>query len=113
MSTKLPLPEDKKLTVVCRVEPGCLGPDGIDHVEGFCVYAQKEIAFYESGLVNWQLVPRHDKSQDEMQYSVRGKVLTHEQASRYLAFFEREIEDVEEYFHTILVRLINQFLGRH
>ncbi|WP_151704258.1 hypothetical protein [Nitrincola alkalilacustris] len=113
MSPKLPLPENKQMTALCRVEPGCLGPDGADHVEGFCLFAQQELASFESGLINWRCVPRSDKSLDEMQYSVQNKILTHEQAARYLAVFEREIDDVEDFFHTILVRLINQYLGRH
>ncbi|MFT6898769.1 MAG: hypothetical protein ACJA13_003196, partial [Paraglaciecola sp.] len=44
MPTSLPLPLYKKLTVTFRVEPGCLGPDGISHIEAFCKFAKREVA---------------------------------------------------------------------
>ena len=52
MKTKLPLPQDKKLTVIFRLEPGCLGPDGEDHVEEFCKFAEKEVAPIDSDFVH-------------------------------------------------------------
>ena len=39
MKNILPLSQDKKLTVVVRVESGCLGPNGSKHVEEFCSVA--------------------------------------------------------------------------
>ena len=37
-------PTEKKLTIQIRVEPGCLGPDGKEHIETFCVAAAKIFA---------------------------------------------------------------------
>lgn len=31
------------LLILHRLEPGCLGPDGADHVEQFCQLAEKAI----------------------------------------------------------------------
>lgn len=62
MKIILPLAQDKKLTVVIRVEPGCLGPDGNSHVKEFCNVAQVEIEPIDSDFVNWEVVPRFDKS---------------------------------------------------
>ena len=31
----------KKLLVMYRIEPGCLGPQGADYVEEFCVFAKQ------------------------------------------------------------------------
>jgi hypothetical protein len=48
----LPLPMYKKLTVTFRVGPGCLGPDGIDHIEGFCKFAKKEVDGLDSDFIH-------------------------------------------------------------
>ena len=69
------LPDSKKLTVVYRVEPGCLGPTGRDNIEAFCDYANKELAPTDSGFVNWEIMPRYDKSLPEMQYLIANKKL--------------------------------------
>ena len=41
MENRLPL--YKKLLVMYRIEPGCLGPQGADYVEEFCVFAKQKI----------------------------------------------------------------------
>jgi hypothetical protein len=48
----LPLSMYKKLTVTFRVGPGCLGPDGIDHIEGFCKLAKKEVDGLDSDFIH-------------------------------------------------------------
>ncbi len=35
------LADDKKLHLLYRVEPGCLGPTGADTIERFCEYANE------------------------------------------------------------------------
>ena len=35
MKNNLPLPAEKKLMVLFRLEAGCLGPDGKDHIDKF------------------------------------------------------------------------------
>ncbi len=47
----------KKLTIQIRVEPGCLGPDGKEHIETFCVAAAKIFEAVEPELVSWVLIP--------------------------------------------------------
>ena len=37
------LADDKKIRLMYRVEPGCLGPQGAEHIEDFCRYANKHI----------------------------------------------------------------------
>ncbi|HHQ4480696.1 TPA: hypothetical protein ACSP1H_001176 [Aeromonas veronii] len=46
-------PIEKKLTIQIRVEPGCLGPDGKEHIETFCAAAAKIFAAVEPELVSW------------------------------------------------------------
>lgn len=109
MSTELA--KEKKLTVMCRVEPGCLGPDGIDHIESFCRFAHKELKKVDSDFVKWMPLPRYDKSLAEMEYSVDSKLLTRDKASQYLTYFKCELDEFEEHFNDKISILINEFLA--
>lgn len=109
---KTSLPEDRKLTVILRVEPGCLGPDGKDHVDAFCHFAQEKAQALDSHFLNWEIVPRHDKALLEIQYKIADKTLSHAQAAKYLEAFERYIDEFEEGLQDRLGILIDQFLGQ-
>jgi len=112
MNAKTPLSHAQKLTILCRVEPGCLGPTGASLVDGFCVFAQPRLEAMDPEVVNWKLVPRKDKLLPEMHYQMGNKVLTYDQAGKYLSLFGKEIEDYEEDFHGVLANLVNEHLGR-
>lgn len=112
MKNRLPLPQDKKLTVVVRVEPGCLGPEGQSHIEEFCRFAQIEVEPIDSDFVHWDIVPRHDKSLPEMQYKAMNKKLTHDKAAKYLQMFDKNLDEFEGHLHEKLSMLIDQHLGR-
>ncbi|WJG08642.1 hypothetical protein [Aliiglaciecola sp. LCG003] len=112
MDFELPLPLYKKLTVTFRVEPGCLGPDGIDHIEGFCKHAKKAVAGLDSDFIRWVIVPRYDKSMAETEYKTNGKLLNYDQAELYLQVFNKELEDFEEHLQERLSELIDEYLGR-
>lgn len=112
MKTRLPLPQNKKLTVVVRVEPGCLGPDGRDHIEEFCGFAQSAVAAVDADFVCWMIVPRYDKSLPETQYEVDSRKLSYEKASQYLRIFERDIDAFEVGLNERLSHLIEEYRGR-
>ena len=112
MNTHTPLAKDKKLTVVFRVESGCLGPEGDDHIEEFCDFAQKEIESIESDIVQWEIIPRRDKSHPEMEYKISSKKLSHEKAIKYLDAFQKNLDEFETNLHEELTRLIEQYFGR-
>lgn len=112
MSQALPLPLYKKLNVLFRVEPGCLGPDGKDHIEGFCKFAKKQVASLHSDFVRWSITPRYDKTLPETEFKTRGKRLDHDKAEKYLLIFGQELEEFEEQFQELLSELIDQYLGR-
>ncbi len=111
MKDSLPLPNNKKLVVTYRVEPGCLGPNGIDHVVSFCEFAHKSIQTLDSDYVSWDIVARLDKNLPEMQFGVGGKVLTHDQADKYLAVFNKGLDEFEGHLGSKLAELINEFMG--
>jgi hypothetical protein len=112
MHVSLPLPLYKKLTVTFRVEPGCLGPDGPVHIEGFCQYAKQHVAALHSDFVRWRIVPRYDKSLPETDYKTNNKRLDHLKARQYLGVFDQELDAFEAHFQDELARLIDLYLGR-
>lgn len=103
---------ERKIAVLCRVEPGCLGPDGLDHIEAFCALAQRAMQHFDVDVGTWILTPRYDKTLEEMQYSVANKLLSHAQATQYFALIGRDIEAFEERFQDKLTSLINLYLAR-
>lgn len=112
MPTSLPLPLYKKLTVTFRIEPGCLGPDGIRHIDDFCKFAKKEVANLDSDFVRWVIVPRFDKSKAETEYKTNNKRLDYNKAEKYLKVFAKDLEQFEEHLQDKLALLIDQYLGR-
>lgn len=112
MHDRLPLPDEKKLTVIFRIEPGCLGPEGENHIEEFCRFAQKEVEVIDADFVCWVLTPRSDKTLPEMQYQVNSKILSHDQAGRYLEVFNKSLDQFEEHLHESVTYLIDQYMGQ-
>ncbi len=112
MITTNSLPDDKKLIVLFRVEPGCLGPNGKDYIEDFCYFAAKALAEVDADFVRWKIVPRYDKSLPETQYMLAGKQLTYQQACKYMALLGKELDDFEMHLNDKLSELIDEHLGR-
>lgn len=111
MKVKLPLSQDQKLMVVCRIEPGCLGPDGKAHIQAFCDFAQAQVESIDADFVHWELVPRNDKSLPEMQYKIRNKKLTHDKAAKYLELFKKDLDEFEGHLHEKISHLVDEYLG--
>lgn len=112
MSDLLPLTQDKKLNVIFRVEPGCLGPEGADHIDSFCKHAQTVMEPIDSGFVHWEITPRNDKALPEMQYRITNKNMSHDQAEKYLALFDKSLDEFEGHLHDKLAMLIDEYLKR-
>ncbi len=112
MKHNLPLPEDKKLTVIFRLETGCLGPEGETHIEEFCQLALNKFLSLHSDFLHWGIVPRYDKSLPEMQYVINYKNLSKEQAEKFFALFGVNLGEFEDTLHKKLALLIDQYLGQ-
>jgi len=110
MGIKLPLKEEQKLTVICRVEAGCLGPDGEDHVDNFCKFGQPLVTPIDADFVIWKLLPRHDKTLPEMEYAINNKGLDHIKAEKYLSVFDKSLDTFEEHLHDKLAEIIDLYL---
>ena len=112
MKNSLPLPEDKKLSVTYRVEPGCLGPDGKSHISAFCNFAQAELKSLDSDYIAWNIVPRLDKTLPETQYSVVGKRMNHSQAEKYLSIFDKSLDEFEGHLGDKLSTFFDEFMSQ-
>jgi len=112
MNDQQELPSHKKLTVVYKMEPGCLGPNGVETIEGYCQFAQKEIASFNGQFVKWLIQPRFDKSLAEIEYQIDGKRLSSQMAAKYLSVFECDLDDFEEQYNNKLMDYIEIFLER-
>ena len=112
MKTERPLPRDMKLTVVYRIESGCLGPNGKDHVGKFCSFARSEIESESSAFVDWEIIPRDNSLLPEMQYQIEDKKLSRQQAAKYLEMFRKNLDEFEEDTHSKVAYLIERYMGR-
>lgn len=104
--------ETQKLTLVFRVESGCLGPDGITYVEEFCQFAQDKLKNYQAEFLITEILPRFDKSIPEIIYKINNKTLTHAQASTYLDLFNKETDSIEEELQEEIAELIEEFTAQ-
>jgi hypothetical protein len=111
MKNALPLPDDKKLSVTYRVETGCLGPEGINHIADFCRFAQSKLQSLDSDYIIWSVQPRSDKTLPETQYNACGKRMNHSQAEQYLAVFGKSLDEFECHLSDTLALLINDFMS--
>lgn len=112
MMASLPLPDNKKLKVTYRVEPGCLGPEGDEHIRRFCKFAEKGVADLDADFIHWQIAPRFNKGIAEMRYTVDRKQLSHDMADQYLAVFSKSLDEFENHLQDRLALLIDQYFER-
>ena len=102
--------DDKKIRLMYRVEPGCLGPQGTSHIEDFCRYANKHIK--SPYYCQFVFLPRYDKQVNERQYSVNSRNLSQVQAKAYFNHFEIDIEDFEGQLDELLSKTIDLYFKR-
>ncbi|WP_420933576.1 hypothetical protein ACOJR9_14145 [Alteromonas sp. A081] len=110
MKTKLPI--YKKLLVTFRVEPGCLGPQGPDYVEAFCVFAKQKLKNHHSHCLRWAIKPRYDKSLPELEFQFKNNVVSRDNADKYMNSFDIDIDVLEEGLEESLADLIDVFFER-
>jgi len=105
-------PDSKKMTVLFRMEPGSLGPDGAQYISEFCEFAQMQLRACSDAHIHWVIVPRTDKSLAEMEFQLSSKKLTSAKAGQYLAVFGQNFDDFEEQLEDNLEAIVNQYFGR-
>lgn len=106
------IPDNKKMLVIFRMEPGSLGPDGNQYINAFCEFAQIQLQASASAFITWSIVPRSDKTLAELEFQILSKKLDRGKASQYLKLFGESIDSFEEQLEDNLEAIINQFFGR-
>ncbi|PAJ73218.1 hypothetical protein CJF42_17070 [Pseudoalteromonas sp. NBT06-2] len=104
------IPKEKKLNVLFRLEPGCLGPKGIDLIEEFCDFANYKIS--ESPFATYLFVPRFDKALPEWEYKINARNLSNEKVESYLAIFSQVRSQFEEGLEEQVTEYIEIYLNR-
>ena len=99
-----------RLTVTFRIEPGCLGPQGADHVIEFCNMAQLSFSKIEEELIHWEIIPRFDKSLDEIEFKLGNKILNLSQTQKYFNVINKSLNDTEDLLHNKIADLIDEFM---
>ncbi|GAB2992581.1 hypothetical protein [Psychrosphaera aestuarii] len=105
------MPSDTKLCVLLRVEPGSLGPKGLDHVEDYCVVANRYFQKIHNHLITWNVVPRYDKTLPEIDFFINGKHLSSEQANKMLVLINKDEDSLETEAMEHVSNLIDKYLG--
>ena len=112
MTGQKTISSDKQLTVIARVEPGSLGPDGLNYVEDFCRFANQNMSTSAESYSRWQIIPRYDKTLPEMEYFVTHKKLNNFQVEKYLSLFNNDMDSFEEEFYCKLTTLIETYFAK-
>ncbi|MEW9797295.1 hypothetical protein [Alteromonas sp. CYL-A6] len=110
METSLPL--YKKLIVLYRIEPGCLGPEGINYAEDFCTFAKQQIKNTHSHFIRWIIKPRYDKSLPELEFQIKGSAISRPQAAKFMSAFSVDIDNFETQLDETLAELVEAFFDR-
>ena len=110
METRLPL--YKKLLVMSRVEPGCLGPQGTDYIEEFCVFAKQKLKDHHGHCLRWAIKPRYDKSLPELEFQMKNITVSRANADKYMNSFNIDIDAFEEELEETLADLVDVFFER-
>lgn len=100
---------ERVLTLIYRVEPGCLGPEGSRHIEAFCNYSNAQLAASANNSIQYFFTPRYDKSKAELEYRLIGKVMKPEQVDSYLARLGTSLDEFEFKLGELAVELIEAF----
>ena len=112
MSELATVAREKQLIVMARVEPGSLGPDGMERVESFCRFANQRLSHSPvNHFSRWRVIPRYDKTLPEIEYFIADKKLNPLQVGKYLSCFQSNLDHFEEQFYLSLTDLIEQYLS--
>ena len=98
-----------RLTIQIRLEPGCLGPDGKQHIDTFCAADNRILAAIEPRRVHWVLLPRHDKQLAEQASFLDGRPLSETQATLLLQRMGLTLDPLLEQSDAVLSQLIERY----
>jgi len=94
------------------VEAGCLGAQGTQKIEGFCLFLTQKMAQNFPDFCTWDITPQVDIHQRHIRYTLNNKKLSIEQATRYLDAHNLTIKIFEDKMDDFAIDLIEEYLGR-
>lgn len=106
------LAEHQLLNITYRIEPGTLGSNGIDFIEGFCGFLMSQAKDFYPHIIRLTIVPRYDKSLPEKDFFVMNKHISYEQAEKYLQTMNLDIEDVEDQLDDRASLMVDDFFAQ-
>jgi len=101
-----------KMTVIFRLEAGCLGPEGKSHIIAFCNFAQKRANKIAPAYIDLKITPRISKDMPEIQYTLNNKGLSTPRVEKYLSLFKDDTDTFEETLNENLILLIEEYFER-
>jgi len=113
MNETAQIPANMRLSVIARIEAGCLGPEGDDHIEPFCRFANKSFAEFDKHFVDWFIIPRTDRSAPEFEYQIQKKRLSDEKTDKYLEMLGSSLSDFEQSLNDRVCDVIEQYMSRY
>ncbi len=106
------LQQDRRLLCLCRVEAGCLGPQGEAHIATFCDYANAHFAETLPASLRYLVEPRTGHQQPEVEYRLLNKRCRPDQVERYLQIHGQSLQDLEDSLDDRLIYLIERYFDR-
>ena len=102
--------KDIRIQLLYRVEPGCLGPDGIEHIEEFCAFAEKKIP--PPNYAVFSFIPRYNKLLDEKEYTLLNRRLSQSQVESYFTKIDKQLDDFESQIDELIAFAVEAFFKR-
>jgi len=113
MNENVDVPAHMRLSVVARIEAGCLGPEGDSHIDPFCRFANKAFSEFDKHFVDWFIIPRTDYSAPEFEYQVQKKRLSEEKTDKYLEMFGLSLDSFENKLNNHICDVIERYMERY
>ncbi|WP_119393276.1 hypothetical protein [Salinibius halmophilus] len=107
------LAEHQLLNITYRIEPGTLGSNGMDFIEGFCGFLMNQSQDFYPQVIRLNIVPRYDKSLPEKDFFVMKKHISYEQAEKYLQAINLDIEDIEDQLDDRTSLMVDDYFAQH
>ncbi|PHS20566.1 MAG: hypothetical protein COA86_01050 [Kangiella sp.] len=111
MKSNLPIPQDKKLLVIYRLEPECLGTIGHKQINYFCAHITKRILPVDSDFVKWTVLPRLAATEKEVEFRLNGKLLQLPQVVRYLTVFNRDYDAFLDSINNAVLKQVDHYFN--
>jgi hypothetical protein len=102
-----------QINALFRLEPGCLGPNGIDLAYAFCDQIKHDLQsqINNNQVINWRIEPRFDKTLPETEYSFNERPINPSQAKQLAEKLGINLDDIEMNLHDMLAEWIDDFLA--